>query len=96
MPRLLSNKEATHHFKTSDIDKLYKEIEKQNGHCCSPEELNNILENHRELLKSLDIDVLDDYRVIMYFLNGIGIDHHYAETWELFFVPPKYSWEEGS
>ena len=92
MPRLLSNKAPTHHFNTSDLEKLSQELEKHN-HYCSPEELSIILENHRELLKGLDIDVLDDYRVIMHFLNGLGIYHNYAETWELFFEPPKYSWQ---
>ena len=80
-------------FKTSDLEKLSNELEKQN-HYCKPEDLNIILWNHRELLKSLDINVDDDYRVIMYFLNGIGIYYSYCETWELFFELPGYSWSK--
>ena len=86
MARLLLKTSPTHHFKTSDLEKLSNELKKHDRHC-TPEELNIILENHWKLLKSLDINVLDDYQVIMYFLNGIGIYSDYCETWELFFEP---------
>ena len=81
-----------YYFKKSDLEKLSKVLEKYNRHC-TPEDLNSILWNHRELLKYLNIYAEDDNRVIMYFLNGIGIDYNYSYTWEVFFEPPKYSWE---
>ena len=80
-------------FKTSDLKKLSKELKKYDRHC-SPHDLNSILWNHKQLLKFLNIYSDDDYRVIMHFLNGIGIDYNYSDTWEIFFEPPKYSCEE--
>ena len=80
-------------FKTSDLEKLSAELGKRNYHC-TPEDLNSILWNHRELLKFLNIHAKDDYRVFMYFLNGIGIDYDYSDTWELFFEVPKYHWQQ--
>ena len=81
-----------HKFKTSDIEKLNNELKKHNHQYCSPEELNIILGKYRELLKSFDINVDDDYWTIMYFLNELGTYYNYGETWELFFEPPGYSW----
>ena len=81
---------ASNDFKTSELKKLSNELEKHDYHY-TPEELNIILKNHKELLKSLDINVDDDYRT-MYFLNGLGIYYNYCETWELFFELPGYSW----
>ena len=83
-----------HNFKSSDIEKLNNELKKHNHHYSSPEELSIFLERYRDLLKSFGSNVDDDYRVIMHFLNGLGIYHNYCETWELFFEPPGYSWNK--
>ena len=82
---------AFNDLKTSDLKKLSNELEKHDYHY-TPEELNIILNNHKELFESLDINVDDDYQTIMHFLNGLGIYYNYCKTWELFFEPPGYSW----
>ena len=86
--RLLSNKvPEPHKFKTLEIEKLNNELKKHIHYYSSLEELNIILENYRKFLMSFDVDVDDDYKVIMHFLNGLGIYHNYGKVWKLFFEP---------